>query len=532
MTSRDPDRPDLLPVGTVDPSIPNQPWWKYRRVELPEGPPGVPLPQESHAPPPADVRSQAPVPPTGTESEAAAAAVEMRGGRSDIALVMAGLAVLSVLMLAAQQGTTYLGSFLVPLVGFAFAGAAAARASRRHPDEPWIGRWLVAAVAAKLLASYLRYLTMVVGYDSGGDAPRYHEYGVELARAWMGDGPAAEPLSDLRQTNFVKWFTGVVHYTTGFDFLAGFFTFGLLALIGSYLWYRATVDAVPMIDKRLYFAFVMFAPSIAFWPSSIGKESLMQLGIGALSFGLARLFLRKLASGLVIGVAGGWLVWVVRPHLLAIVAVAGGLAYLGGRVVKNEGGFGSFMSRPVGMLAVIVLVGFAVSQGANYLGLEDFSLTSIEQELNEQTERTSQGGSEFESGGNSLSPINLPGRAVTVLMRPFPWEVETGFQLLASLESALLVALAVVRFKSLRAALRHSRTTPFLLYCWVLTFTYCAAYAAFSNFGLLVRQRSLVFPAVLVLLAVDPLLARRAQRDEPGDGAPGLAVRRAADGDA
>jgi hypothetical protein len=506
--------PPLLGVGRVDPALPGYPWWRYRRAEVPTldaGPSTTTSVTTSGATPAAGVVDVLPDEPATVDDTPRTAAVEMRGGRSDVALVIAALALVVVLMAAARQETTWLGSFLVPVIGFLLFGAAAARASRRHPDEPWIGRWFMAAVAAKLLACYFRYLTIVVGYENGGDAPLYHKVGTQLAREWMG-GVAAPPLDDLRRTNFVRWFTGVVTYTTGFDFLAGFFTFGLLALAGSYFWYRATAEAVPIVDKKLYFLLVMFAPSVAFWPASIGKEALMQLGIGALSLGVARLFMRRLAAGLVIGLAGGWLVWIVRPHLLAIVAVAGGFAYIVGRVKKNEGGFAGLMSRPVGILVVAVLVGFAIGQGANYLGLEDLSLSSIETELNEQTERTAQGGSEFDSGDNSLSPIELPYRTVTVLMRPFPWEVETGFQLIASLESALLVLLIVVRFSSIRASLRHARTTPFLLYCWVLTLIYCAAYAAFSNFGLLVRQRSLVFPAVFVILAVNPLLAKRADR--------------------
>ena len=38
----------------------------------------------------------------------------------------------------------------------------------------------------------------------------------------------------------------------------------------------------------------------------------------------------------------------------------------------------------------------------------------------------------------------------------------------------------------------------------MLTILYAATFASFSNFGLLVRQRSLVLPALFVLVAVRP----------------------------
>ena len=154
-----------------------------------------------------------------------------------------------------------------------------------------------------------------------------------------------------------------------------------------------------------------------------------------------------------------------------------------------------------------LLVVFTVSQGAKFLGIEDLSISSIEAELDEQTERSAQGGSEFDNGGNSLNPLNLPRGAATVLLRPFPWETDSSLQLLFALESVLLAAFIVVRLSSLRAALVGARVMPFLLYCWVLTILYAATFSSFANFGLLVRQRSLVLPALFVLLAVEP--ARR-----------------------
>jgi hypothetical protein len=514
--------PPLLGVGSADRSVPGLPWWRYRR-DVVASPPVVVFRGDGDERSPA--RSAAEV--RAADAPSAAGATRVPSGeppvsqdvplevlvaesRSPLPLVVGGLASLAALALASRSSTS-LGSIFVPIAGMCFAGAAAIWQTRRHPSEPWIGRWLIVAVAAKLIASYFRYLTLVVGYENrtqGGDANRYHEVGREFALFWMGKGPNPD-LPNLRKTNFVYWFDGVVQYVTGNDFLAGFFVFGLLAAAGSYMWYRAAADSVPILDKKLYFLFVMFAPSILFWPASIGKESLMQLGIGLLALGLSRLLSRRLVVGLLMCGAGGWLVWVVRAHLLAIVAVSGGIAYLIGRVRADRGGV--LLSRPIGIVIVAFLVGFTVSQGAHFLGLPNLSINSIEQSLDEQTAGTQQGGSQFDPGSNSLNPVHIPQRVVNVLMRPFPWEVATRFQLLASLESACLVGLFILRFSSLRASLRNARASPFLLFAWIMAIVYCTAYAAFANFGLLVRQRSLVFPAVLLLLAVDPLLARRAE---------------------
>jgi hypothetical protein len=434
--------------------------------------------------------------------------------RNGLAFGIAGAALLTITAVGSQLGSNGLGLVLVPAAGLLMAGAASRRIARVRPDEAWLGRWLVLAVAVKVGASYLRYHTVVKTYGGVADAFGYDQYGRQFAEAWLHGGTAPD-LQDLRLLNFMRWFTGVVYYLFGINMITGFFVFGLLAVIGSYFWYRATADAVPRLDKRLYAALVLFAPSVTFWPSSIGKEAVMQLGVGTVALATSRLLRHRLASAAVIGFAGGWLLWVVRPHLLALVTLAGGCAYVGGRVRGAGGAMRSFMARPVGLLAVVLVMAFALSQATEYLGMKDLSLSSIDAELNENTDRSSQGGSTFQNGDNSLNPVRLPQGAITVLLRPFPWETDSPLQLLASFESAVLAGLIVVRIGSLRAALVGARAAPFLLYCWVLLILYAATFASIANFGLLVRQRSLVLPALFVLIAVRPDAGSRRSRAAP-----------------
>lgn len=512
-------------VVRIEPSQSGSQWWRYRRPDVARPEPSAFAGQTSDA-------SHEPLDfvenpsQNGSSGTGAPTSIDLdRAPPSAVVPAAFGFALLLVVVIGARLGATGLGTVLIPLAAIVLAFAFLRRATRVHPDEPWLGRLLVYGVVAKLVASYLRYLTLVVSYGGVGDASVYDSFGSELAKAWL-TGTTAPELPDLRRTNFLRWFTGVVYYVFGTNMLAGFLVFGLLAFLGSYFWYRATVNAVPFIDKRLYLMFVLFAPSIAFWPSSIGKESLMQLGIGVVALGTSMLLARRLLFGLAVAVAGGWLLWVVRPHLLAMVSLAGGLAYIFGRL-KVRGRAGSFLSRPAGIVIISLLVAFTIGQGADFLGIEEFSVSSIESELDAQTERSAQGGSEFDNGGNSLNPINLPRGAVTVLLRPFPWETDSNFQLLSSAESALLAALMVIRFGSFRVGISRARGTPFLLYAWVLMALYAATFSSFANFGLLVRQRSLVLPALFVLLAIDTDRARaRPDTDEPpAEAVAGIAER-------
>ena len=162
---------------------------------------------------------------------------------------------------------------------------------------------------------------------------------------------------------------------------------------------------------------------------------------------------------------------------------------------------------------------FAVGQGAKSLGLPSLTLSSVQAELDATTLSTGQGHSAFNNGGNSLSPLHLPQGMVTVLLRPFPWEVQGALQELASLEGVALAAFIVWRRKSLAISLRHLRSVPFLFYCWTLTILYAVTFQAFANFGLLDRQRSLVLPALYVLLCLDSKKAREYDEEQNDAGA-------------
>jgi hypothetical protein len=539
--------PPLLAAGVADPTTPGQPWWKYRPLEARQGtsngrgphvhsadvPSGYGHSTNGHstnghstnghganghganghgpngaaAPPVQGPPPLAPPPAKPGPAGEPRGPVQIVAGaaRSGVGFFALGIVTLLIVAVASQLGTIGEGPFLIPIAGLFFALAAARRIARRRPEEAWVGNWLVLGLIAKLFASYFRYFTLIHTYNGLGDAADYDKVGREYANSWLNGGPGPVLYSSgLRKTNFVRWFTGVTYYAFGSKLLTGTFVFALLALVGSYFWYRATADSVPFVNRKLYLGFVLFAPSIVFWPSIVGKEALMQFGLGVVVLGASFLLRQKLLTGFPITFAGGWLVWVVRPHLLALVAIATGAAYLAGRVRKQEGKKAGFLTRPLGIIIIAFLVAFTIGQGAQFLGLKSLSLTSVQSELNATTQSTSQGGSAFKHGTNSLSPLAWPMDAVTVFLRPFPWEVESSLQILASLESAALAVLIVVRFKSLRAALARSRESPFLMLCWVLTGLYAVSFASFANFGLLVRERSLVLPALLVLLAVHP----------------------------
>jgi hypothetical protein len=497
--------PDRLPVGSVDPSRPGEPWWKYRPLL---GSRAATVDDAFDSTPERESTKQAANEAQAEPERREVEIVQSRASSGVLAFFL-GAALLATVAISTQLGATREGPLLVPAGGFLLAVAAAQRLTRVHPDEPWLGRILVLGTAAKLAASYARYFNLETNYNGLGDAADYDRYGRQYASAWLHGG-VAPVLSDLRKTNFVRYFTGIVYYVFGSNLMTGTFVFALLALVGTYFWYRAAASSVPILDKKLFLIFLLFAPSIAFWPSIVGKEALMQLGLGTLAFAASMVLRRKLIRGLLVGAPGGWLVWVVRPHLLALIVIGAAVAYFAGSIGARGWGL---LSRPLGIIVMALLVAFTVTQAAKFLGISSLSVSSIQNELDQTTAQTAQGGSQFSHGNNSLNPIYYPSDFATVFVRPFPFEAH-GLQLFASLEGVVLAGLIVARRRSFRVSLARSREIPFLMFCWVLVILYAIAFASFANFGILVRERSLVLPALLALLAVDPALDRVRRQDD------------------
>jgi hypothetical protein len=91
---------------------------------------------------------------------------------------------------------------------------------------------------------------------------------------------------------------------------------------------------------------------------------------------------------------------------------------------------------------------------------------------------------------------------LTVLFRPFAFEVNNIQALLAALEGTMLLLLFVLSLPRLRTIPRRLRTQPYITYCITYTILFCYLFSSFQNFGILARQRVLVFPVFLALLAL------------------------------
>lgn len=380
-------------------------------------------------------------------------------------------------------------------------------------DDVRLRRLLIGAFVVKLAGSVVRYYLAFDVYGGVADAATYHEAGVALAPHYRVLDFTPDLARELPGTGFVDAVTGVVYGLIGPSKLGGFFVFSWLGFLGLLLLYRAFVIGFPTGDRRRYARLLFFLPSIAFWPSSIGKEAWMTLGLGLVAYGAATLLAgRPSRAALAAGLAATGF---VRPHVTLLAFAALAVAYLlrRSRRLPLLGPVGKL----VGVLALAGIGVFIVGQVEGFLGVERLDEQSVDAVLDETNERSAQGSSEF-TAPDARDVVNLPWATVTVLFRPFPNEAHNGQALATALEGSFLLVLTALSFRRLPALPRDAWRNPYLIFAIAFALLFVIAFSNVANFGIIARQRVQILPFVVALLSV-PLPGARAVSEAVGEPA-------------
>ena len=386
-------------------------------------------------------------------------------------------------------GTLVLTMVLLGLV-FLTAGALARR------QGSWLRPAIIGAFLVKLMGSAARLWVLQSVYRGVGDATVYHNRGLALAEIWRSLSVPAltQAGGGSTGTKIVAIITGLLYAPYKPSMLGGFFIFATVGFLGQILLLSAyRRSGLP--HHKAYSIAVLFLPSLIFWPSSVGKESLMLFFIGLTAYGVARLLASYRFAPIVpiaLGLGGAAL---IRPHVAVLLLGSLVVALF---VVKAPSVPGAQIRRMV--LIVGAGVGFLAVAS---LALHTLGLTPDPQEidpfLTEIQRRTAQGGSAV-TGTVVRSITQFPAGAATVLFRPFPFEAHNAQAMLSSIEGTLLLALIIWRLPRMLANLRFVRRRPFLVFSLVYVVVFTVAFSAFLNLGILARERTQVIPFVMALL--------------------------------
>lgn len=419
--------------------------------------------------------------------------------------VLAGLLVaLSLRVSVATDSYNFWGAVIVVPIVIAVNVALIRRISPGE-DEPWLPRLLGWGFALKMAGALGRYVVAYVVYAGAADAQRYNIYAATYYQLWR-DGTFIWTWDGKQGTQWMEIITTALYTVIGPSPLAAFFVFASMAFWGQYFLFRAFRTALPEGNGKRYAVLVLLLPSLLYWPSSIGKESWLMFFVGLTALGAARLFAHRSGAVLLL-VAGAAGTALLRPHLAVLLFAALFVAQLFRPTPARSTGI---LNKVAGVLVLGMASLILTTQSAGFLGIDDFSWQAVSDTVDTAADQASEGRSAFESTPIN-SPADIPAATLTVLFRPFPWESGNAQMLLQGLEGLVLLVLAVRAWPQLRRLPRVMSRIPYVTFAVVYTSSFIWAFSGFGNFGILARQRVMMIPFFLILLALPSVEHLRAQ---------------------
>jgi hypothetical protein len=400
------------------------------------------------------------------------------------------------------------------LVGLAvvmtFIGIVAfAVASSRLPRG--LKNLIYAALALRVVGSWLRYEVLFGFYRGSGDARGYYRRGLEYAeRFWQFDfSPFYDPQLWFRGTwtgtSFMSFPSGIILTLTGPSMQGAFVAFSLLAFLGLVGFAVAFHRTTPGVPLTRYARWIWLFPSMWYWPSSLGKEVIILMGLGVAVAGFVGQ--RGRIHWPLLGL-GTFFVFAIRAQVAAVVILSFILAYwlsLGSRWTMQKA------------LQGILIVGIGLGGiylSMDHIGVDGFDVEGVQSYMEEMSEGAAGGGSQVENVPVGVQGV--PMALVNILARPFVWEAHNLMALLSAVEILGFWGIVWYRRRNFMNALRNWRSHPLLRVAVPFILVYSITLGMLvSNLGIIARQRIFLFPFLFLLLEAMPAVERRRRAPRP-----------------
>ena len=289
--------------------------------------------------------------------------------------------------------------------------------------------------------------------------------------------------------------------------------FACIAFSGVWKLFLFFYEQYPYMHKKFAIA-ILFFPTFVFWSGGILKDTLCIASLGWVTYALYELLYRKkrIIKNSIILFVFGYMLAILKVYIL-ISYVPFFILFI---ILKNIQGiknkFFKYLLAP--LLIFICMFGFtqvlnSFDQELGAYAVED--ITASIQHLNgsmkamdgnETADSNFDLGVEFDGTFRGLIKL-APIAVFTTYFRPFLWESHKASQLLASLESCILLFFTIyIIFKSgLISFIKMVLGDPLIMYCFLFSFVFAMFVGASTlNFGTLVRYKIPCLPFYTISL--------------------------------
>lgn len=415
--------------------------------------------------------------------------------KSDIA-ILGGAAATTVMVavLIANGASGIAVIFFVILGGFLVSSIG--RAMKTPLDASWLPKWVMIGFLAKLAGTFARYYMVAIFYGYG-DSYRYYRAGLDIAEQWRdGRLPSLSGNGSLG-TQVTEMVTGTLFAIITPDILGGFVAFAILAYLGQLLLYAAFRRHAEPHQLKPYLILIVLFPTYAFWPSSVGKDALVLLGIGAAAYFVSRsfeAFETRWLFGLGLALAA---IGLIRIHIAGLLVAAMVVTTL---VAKRP----AVDAPGVPLRRLLILTGglaaalVVLAVVPDIFGVDLLSSQDRDGFTAQVADRTSQG--TVAEGGPVTSPIDVPGAFVHVLFRPLAFEANEIQHYFAAAETTAILLLSIWKLPAVLRNLGRWRSNPYVVFSTFYVLGFAIAFSAIRNLGIIARQRGQVLAFFLCFL--------------------------------
>lgn len=284
----------------------------------------------------------------------------------------------------------------------------------------------------------------------------------------------------------IYYLVSIFSKTIGMSYFGVFLVFNIFGYIGMIAFASAVGRLVSRKSQLIQYVglMILFLPSLSWWSSAPGKDSLAFLAVGLICWAVPRLHRRYPAVIVAI------LVFLfARPYMVPVLMVS-----LAATLIfdKNTG----VQTKTVFMMASIPAAIFALIFSISYVGLGAVGgLVDVADYVETRQSYNLEGGSSVD-----ISSMNVPLRMFTYVFRPLFFDANGLMALGVSVENLILLVLflvAIYRVMKQKSTLSIFEYRFFMFFC-IISLLMLANTTA--NLGIAVRQKWMFLPMLLIII--------------------------------
>ena len=398
-----------------------------------------------------------------------------------------------------------------------------------------LNKYFIKGVLERIIATIL--FSLIHEFYYGGDTVNYFKNGSQHIWNALFDKPEyyfelvfssvhSKPYL-FKYTSPMPWdlqgSEGLVIRISALLGLITFHTYTLNALLislfcysGLWVSFKTIQKKYPDITKELGIAF-LFLPSLVFWSSGVLKDPITLGALGWLFWAVYNIFIvpKGIIKASIIGLIMFYLIANLKVYILLSFLPPAILWAFNDHSNKIKNKLLKIILKPflLGIGLVAAIGGTLLTEGDKQYDVENFS---ERQQINANyLSKQVQTGSAYDIeifDGSLPSLIKVAPQAINVsLFRPYLWEVNNPFMLLAALEASffLILTIRLVYTTGIFKTWKIIITEPIVLFCILFSLIFAFGVGANSgNFGTLVRYKIPLMPFFLAGLYIANYLSK------------------------